>query len=95
MLRREGLDGTYDFAFIDADKSGYDIYYEQCLALVRPGGLILIDNTFYMGRIAEPERWQESGAVVDALNKKIRGDERVTIVMLPIGDGLTICRKRG
>ena len=95
VLRREGLDGAYDFAFIDADKSGYDIYYEQCLALVRPGGLILIDNTFYMGRIAEPERWQESGAVVDALNKKIKGDERVTIVMLPIGDGLTICRKRG
>ena len=95
VLRREGLDGTYDFAFIDADKSGYDIYYEQCLALVRPGGLILIDNTFYMGRIAEPERWQESGAVVDALNKKIKGDERVTVVMLPIGDGLTICRKRG
>ena len=95
VLCREGLDGTYDFAFIDADKSGYDIYYEQCLALARPGGLILIDNTFYMGRIAEPERWQESGAVVDALNKKIRGDERVTMVMLPIGDGLTICRKRG
>ena len=95
VLRREGLDGTYDFAFIDADKSGYDIYYEQCLALVRPSGLILIDNTFYMGRIAEPERWQESGAVVDALNRKIRDDERVTMVMLPIGDGLTICRKRG
>ena len=94
VLRREGLDDTYDFAFIDADKSGYDIYYEQCLALVRHGGLILIDNTFYMGRIAEPERWQESGAVVDALNKKIKGDERVTMVMLPIGDGLTICRKR-
>ena len=94
-LRRDGLDGTYDFAFIDADKSGYDIYYEQCLALVRPGGLILIDNTFYMGRIVEPEHWQESGAVVDALNKKIRSDERVTIAMLPVGDGLTICRKRG
>ena len=93
-LRAEGLDGAYDFAFIDADKSGYDIYYEHCLALVRPGGLILLDNTFYMGRIAEPDRWQESGAVVDALNKKIKGDERVTMVMLPIGDGLTICRKR-
>ena len=92
-LRAEGLDGTYDFAFIDADKSGYDTYYEQCLALVRPGGLILLDNTFYMGRIAEPQRWQESGAVVDALNKKIKGDERVSMVMLPIGDGLTICRK--
>ena len=94
-LRADGLDGAYDFAFIDADKSGYDTYYEQCLALVRPGGLILLDNTFYMGRIAEPDRWQESGAVVDALNKKIKGDERVSMVMLPIGDGLTICRKRG
>lgn len=93
-LRAEGLDGAYDFAFIDADKSGYDIYYEHCLALVRPGGLILVDNTFYMGRIAEPDRWQESGAVVDALNKKIKDDERVTMAMLPIGDGLTICRKR-
>ena len=94
-LRDDGLDSAYDFAFIDADKSGYDIYYEQCLALVRAGGLILLDNTFYMGRIAEPDRWQESGAVVDALNKKIKGDERVSMVMLPIGAGLTICRKRG
>ena len=93
-LRADSLDGAYDFAFIDADKSGYDIYYEQCLALVRPGGLILLDNTFYMGRIAEPDRWQESGAVVDALNKKIKGDERVSMAMLPIGDGLTICRKK-
>ena len=94
-LRADGLDAHYDFAFIDADKSGYDTYYEHCLALVRPGGLILIDNTFYMGRIAEPDRWQESGAVVDGLNKKIGGDERVTIAMLPVGDGLTLCRKRG
>ena len=94
-LRREGLDGHYDFAFIDADKSGYDIYYEHCLALVRPGGLILIDNTFHMGRIAERERWSENTPVVDALNKKIKADERVTMAMLPIGDGLTLCRKRG
>ena len=94
-LRAEGLDGAYDFAFIDADKSGYDIYYEQCLALVRPGGLILIDNTFHMGQIAEPARWGENAPVVDALNRKIKGDERVTMVMLPLGDGLTICRKRG
>ena len=93
-LRDDGLDGAYDFAFIDADKSGYDTYYEQCLALVRPGGLILLDNTFYMGRIAEPDRWQESGAIVDALNRKIKDDGRVSMVMLPIGDGLTICRKR-
>ena len=94
-LRAEGLDGAYDFAFIDADKSGYDIYYEHCLALVRPGGLILIDNTFHMGQIAERGRWGENAPVVDALNRKIRADERVTMVMLPIGDGLTLCRKRG
>ena len=94
-LRADGLDGHYDFAFIDADKSGYDIYYEHCLALVRSGGLILIDNTFHMGQIAEPARWSENTPVVDDLNKKIHGDERVTIAMLPVGDGLTICRKRG
>ncbi len=94
-LRAEGLDGAYDFAFIDADKSGYDTYYEHCLALVRPGGLILIDNTFHMGQIAERGRWGENAPVVDALNRKIKADERVTMVMLPVGDGLTICRKRG
>lgn len=94
-LRAEGLDGAYDFAFIDADKSGYDTYYEHCLALVRPGGLVLIDNSFHLGRIAEPERWSENSHVVDALNKKIRDDERVTIAMLPVGDGLTLCRRRG
>ncbi len=94
-LRAEGREGAYDIAFIDADKSGYDIYYEHCLALVRPGGLILIDNTFHMGQIAEPVRWGENAPVVDALNRKIRDDERVTIAMLPLGDGLTICRKRG
>ena len=93
-LRADGREGAYDFAFIDADKSGYDIYYEHCLALVRPGGLILIDNSFHMGQIAEPDRWSENAPVVDALNRKIRDDERVTITMLPIGDGLTICRKR-
>ena len=93
-LRAEGRDGAYDFAFIDADKSGYDTYYEHCLALVRPGGLVLIDNSFHMGQIAEPARWGENAPVVDALNKKILGDERVTIAMLPLGDGLTICRKR-
>lgn len=93
-LRAEGREESYDFAFIDADKGGYDIYYEHCLALVRPGGLITIDNSFYMGQIAEPARWRDSAAVVHALNRKIAGDERVTIAMLPIGDGLTLCRKR-
>ena len=62
---------------------------------MRPGGLILIDNTFHMGQIAEPARWGENAPVVDALNRKIKSDERVTMVMLPLGDGLTVCRKRG
>ena len=93
-LRAEGREGSYDFAFIDADKARYDAYYEHCLAFVRPGGLIAIDNSFYMGRVAERARWRDSAPIVDALNKKIAGDERVTIAMLPIGDGLTLCRKR-
>ena len=93
-LRAEGREGVYDFAFIDADKSGYDAYYEHCLALLRPGGLVLIDNSFHMGQVAERERWSENTHVVDALNKKIRDDARVTIAMLPLGDGLTLCRKR-
>ncbi len=93
-LRAEGREGVYDFAFIDADKSGYGAYYEHCLALLRPGGLVLIDNSFHMGQVAERERWSENTHVVDALNKKIRDDERVTIAMLPLGDGLTLCRKR-
>ena len=94
-LRAEGREASYDFAFIDADKGGYGVYYEHCLALVRPGGLIAIDNSFHMGQIAEPAKWRDSAAVGDALNRKIASDERVTIAMLPIGDGLTLCRKRG
>ncbi len=93
-LIREGAEDRYDFAFIDADKADYDRYYERCLTLVRPGGLVAIDNVFHMGNVGDPAKWTENTPVVDGLNRKIRTDPRVSIAMLPIGDGLTLCRKR-
>jgi caffeoyl-CoA O-methyltransferase len=88
-----GEEGSYDFAFIDADKSGYDAYYERCLDLVRPGGLIAIDNVLWSGAVAKPATDDDTRAL-QALNDKIRADARVDIAMLPIGDGLTLARKR-
>ena len=88
-----GEAGTYDFAFIDADKSGYDCYYERCLALLRTGGLIAIDNVLWGGAVARPATDDDTRAL-QALNAKIRADERVDLAMLPVGDGLTLVRKR-
>ena len=88
-----GEQGQYDFAFIDADKSGYDGYYECCLTLLRSGGLIAIDNTLWNGKVALPAEDADTAAL-QALNIKLHGDERVDISMLPIGDGLTLARKR-
>lgn len=88
-----GEAGTYDFAFIDADKTGYDAYYERCLQLVRTGGLIAIDNTLWSGDVAKPAEDDETRAL-QALNDKLHRDERVDMAMLPIGDGLTLARKR-
>ena len=85
--------GQYDFAFIDADKSGYDAYYERCLTLLRVGGLIAIDNTLWSGKVATPAEDADTAAL-QALNSKLHRDERVDISMLPIGDGLTLARKR-
>jgi predicted O-methyltransferase YrrM len=92
-LVREGA-GTYDFAFIDADKSGYDNYYEQALRLLRQGGLVAIDNTLWSGWVADPARSDKDTATLRTLNRKIRDDERVEMVLLSIGDGLTLARKR-
>jgi len=92
-----GEAGRYDFAFIDADKSNYDAYYERCLRLVRAGGLIAIDNTLWSGRVAEPvvDTTEDADtAALQALNLKLRDDSRVDISLLPIGDGLTLARKR-
>ena len=88
-----GLQGQYDCAFIDADKSGYDAYYERCLTLLRVGGLIAIDNTLWSGKVATPAEDADTAAL-QALNRKLHRDERVDISMLPIGDGLTLARKR-
>ena len=90
---RAGEAGQYDFAFIDADKSSYDAYYERCLTLVRTGGLIAIDNTLWSGKVAAPSDDADTIAL-QALNIKLHGDDRVDLSMLPIGDGLTLARKR-
>ena len=84
---------SYDFAFIDADKTGYDAYYERCLQLVRAGGLLAFDNTLWGGDVARPAADDDTRAL-QALNDKLHGDERIDVAMLPIGDGLTLARKR-
>ncbi len=85
---------TFDFAFIDADKSNYDNYYEKSLQLIRPGGLIAIDNTLWYGRVADPEVKDNRTKRIRALNEKVRDDQRVTMSLLPIGDGLLLAFKR-
>ena len=89
-----GEAGCFDMAFIDADKENYDAYYERCLQLLRPGGLILIDNVLWGGRPADTDEQSESTVAIRALNAKIHADERVTASLLSIGDGLTLARKR-
>ena len=84
--------GQYDFAFIDADKTGYDAYYERCLQLLRTGGLIAIDNTLWSGSVARPAKDADTAAL-QQLNTKLRDDQRVDLSLLPIGDGLTLARK--
>ncbi len=86
--------GSFDFAFIDADKTGYDAYYERCLSLLRPGGLLAVDNTLWSGAVADPSDQRESTRAIRALNTKIAADARVTSSLLPIGDGLYLARKR-
>ncbi len=88
-----GESGRHDFAFIDADKTGYDDYYERCLELIRAGGLIAIDNTLWGGDVARPARDDDTRAL-QALNDKLHHDERIDMALLPIGDGLTLARKR-
>jgi predicted O-methyltransferase YrrM len=90
---KEGA-GPFDFVFIDADKASYDAYYERCLQLLRPGGLIAIDNTLWGGKVAHPAAGDADTAALQALNAKLHGDARVDVSLLPIGDGLTLARKR-
>ena len=88
-----GAAGQYDFAFIDADKTGYDAYVERCLTLLRAGGLIAIDNVLWDGAVARVSKDADTSAL-QALNEKLHRDERIDVSLLPIGDGLTLARKR-
>jgi caffeoyl-CoA O-methyltransferase len=92
QLLAEGQEGSFDFAFIDADKTGYDAYYERALRLVRGGGLIAIDNTLQHGRVVDADSDSDNVRAVRALNQKIRDDDRVEMVLLPLADGLTLAR---
>lgn len=93
-LLAEERAGSYDFAFIDADKTGYDAYYERCLVLLRPGGLIAIDNVLWGGEVADPAKTDADTAAIRALNAKLRDDSRVSMSLIPVGDGLLLARKR-
>jgi len=88
-----GEAGAYDFAFIDADKTAYDDYYERCLRLLRPGGLLVLDNTLRGGAVAHSSDQPDTRAI-QALNTKVHRDERVDMVLLPFSDGVTLARKR-
>jgi caffeoyl-CoA O-methyltransferase len=84
---------TIDFAFIDADKSNYHAYYEEILKRTRPGGLILIDNVLWNGEVLNPKNQTADTRAIRELNDFLTTDDRVDVVMLPVSDGLTICRK--
>ena len=89
-----GEAGRYDFAFIDADKSNYDGYYERVLTLLRANGLVLFDNTLWSGKVADPKFDDEDTVALRELNRRLLTDERVDLSLTPIGDGLTLVRKR-
>ncbi len=89
-----GESGTFDFSFIDADKTGYENYYERSLELLRPGGLIAIDNTIWSGKVADPGAQDEDTLAIRRLNERLLQDERISLSMLTVGDGLTLALKR-
>ena len=93
-LIKSGQQRTFDLAFIDADKENYDHYYEACLKLIRPGGLILIDNTLWGGRVADRLINDVDTQSIRALNAKLQQDNRIELSQLPIADGLTLCLKK-
>ncbi len=93
-LLAQGEANHYDFAFIDADKENYLIYYEQCLQLVRPGGLIMVDNVLWGGAVIDATVQDRSTQAIREFNQKLYQDERITLVMLPLADGVTLAWKR-
>jgi predicted O-methyltransferase YrrM len=94
QLLADGEGDTYDLAFIDADKAGYDTYYEFLLRLVRPGGLIVFDNTLWSGKVIDPDVTDADTLALKALNDKLASDERISVCLLPIADGVTLARRR-
>jgi len=90
-----GEAGSFDFIFIDADKINYEHYFEQCLKLLRPGGVIAVDNVLWSGAVADPTADDEDTRAIRAFNEKLHYDPRVEITLVPIADGLTLARKLG
>lgn len=93
-LIASGAAETYDFAFIDADKRGYSHYYEQVLKLLRPGGLVAVDNVLWSGRVADPEQQDNRTCDIREFNRQLLNDDRVSLSLLPVADGLTLALKR-
>jgi caffeoyl-CoA O-methyltransferase len=92
-MLEDGAAGSFDMAFIDADKENLSNYYDRCLKLIRVGGLVLIDNTLWDGAVADPSKRDPSTEAIRAVNQKVHADGSVDMVLLPIGDGLTVARK--
>ena len=93
-LLKQGKQRTFDFAFIDADKENYNGYYELCLKLLRPGGVIAFDNMLWGGSVVDPVNTEVSTKAIKDLNNKLHDDKRVDISMIPVGDGLFLARKK-
>jgi len=92
-LLRDPGPGSFDFAFIDADKTGYDGYYEACLMLLRSGGLMAFDNTLWSGKVADPAQTDADTMALRALNLRVRDDPRVTSCLVSVGDGVLLALK--
>jgi predicted O-methyltransferase YrrM len=93
-LLADGAESTYDFAFVDADKTGYDGYYERLLRLVRPGGLIALDNMLWGGRVLDQDPEDQDTRALQALNRKLSDDDRISLCLVPMADGVTLARRR-
>ncbi len=93
-LLADGQAGSYDFAFIDAEKTEYAEYYERVLQLLRQGGLVAVDNVLWNGAVADPANDEDDTNAIRAFNEKLLGDDRVSLSLLPLADGLTLARKR-
>lgn len=89
-----GEAASFDFAFIDGDKESYEPYYERCLQLIRPGGLIVVDNVLWGGSVIDDAKYDSATEAIRSFNRKLKEDQRIDLVMLPVADGLTLALKR-